>query len=87
MSSIIQTIKSSYPSPDGKGSSISENLKSCQGPVLDCMGSRKRRASYLNVSYLNEQVILLCTANRRLHKALTYCSVDYSVDYSGESED
>ena len=33
------------------------------------------------------QVILLFTANRRLHKALTYCSVDYSVDYSGESED
>jgi hypothetical protein len=33
------------------------------------------------------QVILLSTANRRLHKALTYYSVDYSVDYSVESED
>ena len=29
------------------------------------------------------QVILLSTTNRKLHKALTYCS----VDYSGESED
>ena len=29
------------------------------------------------------QVILLSTTNRKLHKSLTYCS----VDYSGESED
>ena len=37
-----------FPPTDGKGFTISENLKSCQGPVLKCRGSKKRRASYLN---------------------------------------
>jgi hypothetical protein len=36
------------PPRDGKVFTISENLKSFQGPVLNCMVSRKRRASYLN---------------------------------------
>ena len=33
---------------DDGGFTISENLKSFEGPVLKCRGSRKRRASYLN---------------------------------------
>jgi hypothetical protein len=43
-----------YPPRDGKGLTISENFKSCQGPVLNCRGSRKRRASYLNEWVIHE---------------------------------
>jgi hypothetical protein len=39
---------------DGKGFTISENLKGFQGPVLNFMGSRKRRASYLNELVIHE---------------------------------
>ncbi len=42
------------PPTDGKDFTTSENLKSCQGPVLKCRGSRKRRASYLNELVIQE---------------------------------
>ncbi len=42
------------PPKDGKGFTISENLKSCQGPALICRGSRKRRAFYLNELVIHE---------------------------------
>jgi hypothetical protein len=43
-----------YPPTDGKGFTISENLKSCEGPVLKCRGSRKRGAFYVNELVIHE---------------------------------
>ncbi len=42
------------PPKDSGGFTISENLKSFEGPVLKCRGSRKRRASYLNELVIHE---------------------------------
>jgi hypothetical protein len=39
---------------DGRGFTISGNLKSFEGPILKCRGSRKRRASYLNKLVIHE---------------------------------
>jgi hypothetical protein len=43
-----------YPPKDGRGFTISGNLKSFEGPVLKCRDSRKCRASYLNELYIHE---------------------------------
>ena len=37
-----------YPPKDGGGLTISGNLKSFKGPVLNCRDSTKHRALYLN---------------------------------------
>jgi hypothetical protein len=42
------------PPTDGKGFTISGNLKSCQGPVLKCRVSRERRALYSNELVIHE---------------------------------
>jgi hypothetical protein len=42
------------PSKDGRGFTIPGNLKSFQGLVLKCRGSRKRRAFYLNELVIHE---------------------------------
>ena len=42
------------PPRDGKGFTISGNLKTFQGPVLKCRGSRKHRAFYLNGLVIHE---------------------------------
>jgi hypothetical protein len=42
------------PPTDGGGLTISGNLKSFEGPVLKCRGSRERRALYLNELVIHE---------------------------------
>jgi hypothetical protein len=42
------------PPTDGGGLTISGNLKSCEGPVLNCRGSTKRRALDLNELVIDE---------------------------------
>ena len=52
-----QTKETDINKPPGmvnKGFTILENMKSCQGPVLNCRDSKKRRASYLNELVIHE---------------------------------
>jgi hypothetical protein len=47
-------IYSSCPPKDGGGLTISRNLKSCEGPVLNCRNHVEPRGSYLNELLVDE---------------------------------